>query len=63
MIKKSLKDKEIQSVEKVEINTDFIYEFNAEQLMTIEETKQEIKAGKIQSDDDVKKEIEKWINK
>jgi hypothetical protein len=78
MTTKSLKEKVIQSIESVEndillesllniieleSDTDSVYEFNKEQQIMIDAAKQEIKEGKIQSNEEVNKEIEKWLNK
>ncbi|GLR15992.1 hypothetical protein [Portibacter lacus] len=78
MASQTLKEKVLQSVNKLEDDSilqgllnyielesdnDSIYEFDDVQLQSIEEAKQQVKEGLTQSHSDVNKEIEEWLNK
>jgi len=78
MDSQTLKEKVLQSVNKLEDDSilqgllnyielesdnDSIYEFDDNQLQSIEEAKQQVKDGLTQSHSDVNKEIEEWLNK
>ena len=47
----------------LEKDVDSVYEFSASQLESLEEAKLQVKEGKTQTDDQVNKEIEEWLNK
>lgn len=78
MDSQTLKEKVLQSVNnledesilrgllnyiELESDRDSIYEFDNNQLQSIEEAKLQIKDGLIQSDSEVNKEVEEWLNK
>lgn len=78
MASQTLKEKVLQSVNKLEDDSilqgllnyielesdnDSVYKFDDVQLQSIEEAKQQVKDGLTQSHGDVNKEIEEWLNK